>query len=124
MPGKFLSFQQTAARLIREKGTTALLKRPVTSALDPVTQARTDATQSWTFDVVVLAPTMAKRFGVDLEGKDAREVYFALEGQAVTPEPGDVLVLDGKDWPLFWAQTHDPALDGPVMTMAYVERGS
>lgn len=124
--GRYLSARETAARLIEAHGGLAILSRTTPGSFDPVTQQTTGGgTSSWTFRVVVLPPGMAQRFGVDLEGKNAREVYFALDGAPVLPQPGDRLTLaTGETGTLFWVQTYDPAMDGPIMTVAYAEWGA
>ncbi|CAB4122340.1 hypothetical protein UFOVP32_9 [uncultured Caudovirales phage] len=123
--GKFLSAQQTAAAIIAKSGSRVTLKRTGSSGFDPVTQQETSVIQTFEFLVAVAPPSQQAQYTVGtLEGRNALEMYFALKGQTTNPQPGDVVVIKGEDYKVFWAQTYDPALDGPILTLAYAERGS
>jgi hypothetical protein len=120
--GKFLNAQSTALLLIQKNGTKGTLARRNASSFNPVTQVETATTDTEEFDVVVLPPSQQAKFKVgSLEGRNAVEVYLAQKGRTMTPQPGDVLTVGGKAYTLFWAQTYDPALDGPIFTLAYAE---
>jgi hypothetical protein len=70
-----------------------------------------------------MAPSQQARHAVgNLEGRNVMEIYFALLGQPTQPQPGDTVVLGGATYKIFHTQTYDPALDGPIMTVAYAER--
>lgn len=119
---KFLSAQATAAALIAKNGSKVQLRRRVVNGFDPVTQFESVTDTTYDFFAVVIPPSQANRYKVNLEGKNAVEVYFSLKGQAIRPEPGDILVAGGEEWRLFWSQTYDPALDGAIFTLAFAER--
>jgi hypothetical protein len=121
--GKFLSNQQTAAALIAKFGGTVTLKRKVPGTFDPVTQVETGGTvQSITFLAVLLAPSRQTTYHAGtLEIQVAQEAYFALKGQTTQPSVGDVVTAGGTDYKVAWAETLDPASDGPIYTKAYLE---
>ncbi len=119
---KFLNAQGTALALIQKNGSKGTLSRRVATAFDPVTQAETASDTTEEFDVVVLPPSQQAKFKVgSLEGRNAVEVYLAQKGRTMIPKPGDKLTVGGIAYTLFWAQTYDPALDGPIFTLAYAE---
>lgn len=119
---KFLNAQATAAALIAKNGSAVTLKRRVPGGFDPVTQADVgELVATHTFLAVALPPgQQAKYQARTLEVSVAFEVYFALKGKSVRPQPGDIVTLNGQDHKVFWATTYDPALDGPIFTLAYV----
>lgn len=123
---KFLSMQQTAAALIAKNGSAVTLRRTVPGTFNPVTQTDTgEQVQDHTFLAVIMPPSRQAQFTVGtLEGRDAVEIYFSLKGKTIRPAPGDVIIVGSSTYKLFWAQTYDPANDGPVFTQAYAERGS
>lgn len=119
---KFLSAQQTAAALIAKNGSKVTLTRTATLGFDPVTDADLTQTQTEDFLAVVMPPSQQARFTAKtLERQIAYEVYFSLKGRTLRPQPGDMLRLGDIDHKLFWATTYDPALDGAIFTLAYVE---
>lgn len=123
--GKFLSSQATAAALIAKNGSPVTLKRTVSTGFDPVTQSENASVETYVFQAVIIPPTRQAQFTVGtLEGRNAVECYFALKDQFTVPQPGDVIAVNGVDHKIFYAQTYNPALDGPIMTLAYAERGS
>lgn len=119
---KFLNAQATAAALIAKNGSAVTLKRLVAGGFDPVTQSDVgERVDSYTFLAVVMPPgQQAKYTARTLERSVSHEVYFALKGRPIRPEPGDIVTISGVDHKLFWAQTYEPALDGPIFTLAYV----
>lgn len=124
---KFLTSAETALDLIRTSGTEVVVKRKVPGTVDPVTDTETGGSEtSVTYHAVAFPPSQQARFKVgSLEGRDVMEIYFALHGKATRPEPGDIVRLGptaADDYTIFHAQTYDPALDGPIMTVAYAER--
>lgn len=121
--GKFLSIQQTAAALIAKAGSAVTLKRSVPGSFDPVTQIETGATvQSITFVAAVFPPSRQTQYHAGtLEIQVAHEAYFALKGQTTQPTVGDVVTVGGSDYKVAWAETMDPAQDGPIYTKAYLE---
>lgn len=123
---KFLSAQQTAAALISKFGSAVTLRRTLPGAFDPVTQSEIGETiASEQFTAVAVPPSQQAKYTVGtLEGRDALEVYFALKGRSMRPQPGDDVIMGGTTYRVFWAQTYDPALDGAIFTLGYVERKS
>lgn len=123
---KFLSAQKTAAALIAKFGGKVSLVRRVEGTFDPVTQQATGGgPQTFNFIAVITPPSQQARYTVGtLEGRNAVECYFSLKGQPIQPQPGDVVSVSGVDHRIFWAQTYDPAMDGPIFTLAYAERGA
>lgn len=120
--GRFLDFQETAAALIAESGAPVIFTRTEESAFDPVTGAAVVTTLETTYDAVVFPAGTNASFKVgSLEGRTVVEVYVALLGRPFPPAPGDVATLGGVPHKVIWAQTYDPALDGPIMTKCYVE---
>lgn len=119
---KFLNAQATAAALIAKNGSAVTLKRRVAGGFDPVTQSDVgERVDTYTFLAVVMPPgQQAKYVAQTLERSINHEVYFALKGRPVVPEPGDLVTIAGQDHKLFWTTTYDPALDGPIFTLAYV----
>jgi hypothetical protein len=118
---KFLNAQATAAALISKNGSKVTVKRRTGTGFDPVTQAETESLQTEDFIAVAMPPGQQARFQAQtLQRTVAFEVYFSLKGRTLRPEPGDVVRMNGKDYKLFWATTYDPALDGPIFTLAYV----
>ncbi|CAB5220394.1 hypothetical protein UFOVP233_65 [uncultured Caudovirales phage] len=122
--GKFLSLQQTAAALIAKAGSAVVLRRPKGATFDPITQQETGGGEDlYTFVAVFLPPSQQAKFAAQsLEQGVSLEGYFAMKGQTITPFPGDIVNVGGVDYKLFWAQTYDPAQDGPIFTHAYLER--
>lgn len=120
---KFLSAQQTAARMIAKAGSGVTLTREEVLAYDPVTQEQQVTTTTAVFQAVAFPPSAAAKHRVgSLEGRNALEVYFAQKDQTMRPQPGDTALIGGILYKVFWSQTYDPALDGAIMTIAYVER--
>lgn len=122
--GKFLTLQQTAAALIAKAGSAVVLRRPKDATFNPITQAETGGGEDlFTFVAVFMPPSQQARFTAkSLEQSVSLEGYFALKGQTIAPMPGDIVNVGGVDYKLFWAQTYDPAQDGPIFTLAYLER--
>jgi hypothetical protein len=122
---RFLSMQQTAAALIAKNGSLVTLTRQGAGTFNPVTQADTATTETLQFLAVIIPPSQQARYTVGtLEGRDAVECYFALKGKTTTPQIGDVITVGSSKYRIFWTQTYDPALDGPIFTLAYAERSS
>lgn len=123
---KYLSAQAAAARMIKKAGTRTTLTRVVEGTFDPVTQSETGGGPvGYPFTVAVFPPSQQARFRVgSLEGRNAVELYFSLEGQTIRPQPGDEIDIGGVPHVLFWSQTYDPALDGAIFTIAYAEAGA
>lgn len=123
--GTYLSFQQAAAIMISKAGGDVTVTRFDRGAYDPVTQTGAPSATPHAFRAVILPPGQASRYRVgSLEGRNAVECYFALQGQAITPDKGDVVTVNGQDLTIFWSQTYDPAADGAIFTLAYAERAS
>lgn len=122
--GKFLSLQQTAAALIAKAGAAVTLRRPIEGSFDPITQIRVGGGEEpHTFVAVFMPPSaQAKYHAKTLELSVSLEGYFALKGQTITPMPGDIVSVGGVDYKLVHCQTYDPANDGPIFTIAYLER--
>jgi len=120
---KFLSFQQTAAALIAKAGSKVTLTRTSVLGFDPITDADLTQVQSEDFIAVAMPPSQQAKYQAQtLERNISYEVYFSLKGRTMRPEPGDLLRLNGDEHKVFWATTYDPALDGPIFTLAYVSQ--
>lgn len=118
----YAALTDAALRLIQAKGAPLPLQRTATATFDPVTQARTTTTASYSFRAVGLPPGRSAEFRVGtLERRDLIELHIAQKSQIVRPEPGDVVTWGGKSWTIIWAATYDPAADGAIYTLAYAE---
>lgn len=113
----------TALRLITAKGAAVPIKRTVETMTDPVTQARTSTTTTYTMRAVGLPPgrSAAYRIGT-LEGRKLLELHIAQKGLAIEPGPGDVVTWAGAEWTVFWSDTYKPDGATAVYTLAYAER--
>ena len=120
--GKFLDFQETAAALIGEFGSTVTFTRDTESAFDPVTGVATKTPLTVTYTAVVMPAGTNASFKVgSLEGRVVVEIYVALLGKPYPPKPGDVAQIGAVPHKVIWAQTYEPALDGPIFTLCYAE---
>ena len=121
---QYLGIAKTVAALIAKKGTAVTISREVVLGRDPVTQMVMTELKSEKFVAAILPPGRQAQFRVgSLEGKNAVELHIAMKDRNMTPAPGDKVTAGGVAYTIFWAQTYDPALDGPVYTLAYAERG-
>lgn len=120
--GKFLSMQQTAAALIAKNGSAVTVRRAVAGSFDPVSQSEVGGTtQVMQFVAAVFPPSaQTKRDAGSMEIKVSLEAYFALKGQTTHPTVGDIVIVGGSSYTVAWAETLDPAQDGPIYTKAYL----
>lgn len=121
--GKFLSQQQTAAALIARFGGAVQIIRTAAGMLDPVTQVIIGGGDTTHTAVAAVMPAgqHASYIAGTLNKKAALQAYIALKGLAIVPQEGDVMVVGGKRYKVFWVKTYDPAQDGPIFSEAYLE---
>jgi len=122
--GKYASAQDTAAALVERRGAATTVTRQVPGTFDPITQAEIGATEAvTTFQAVCIPPTAQGRFVANsLQKQIALEGYFALKGQTTHPEPLDVVTWAGQPYVVFHTQVYDPAGDGAILAIVYMER--
>lgn len=113
-----------ALALITRKGTGVTLKRRSAASIDPVTQAQTGASVAeHAFKAVALPPGRSAEMRIgSLVGRNILQFHMAQHGQSVVPQPGDLIAFKGLDWTVIWATTYDPAGDGAILSICYVER--
>ena len=118
----FASSAATATALISKFGSVVTFSRQAFSSYNPVTQAETVTTTSFSMPAVGVPPGKSAEFRIgSLEGRKLIELHLAPALGAV-PEPGDSVVWAGKSWAVIWVNALDPAADGPPYALAYAER--
>lgn len=120
--GKYSAQANTAYSLIARKGTDVTFTRESSSAYDPITQAETSTTKTFTMKGVGISPSKSAEYRIgSLVRRNIMEFHLAPRGGEV-PQPGDKVAWGGKDWSIIWVNDLDPAADGAPYALAYAER--
>lgn len=119
---KYAAAASTAYSLIGRKGATATFTREAATTFNPVTQAETTSTTTFSLRAVGVPPGRSAEFRIgSLERRSIVELHLAPNGW-MTPMPGDKARWAGADWTVIWANALDPAADGSPYALAYLER--
>jgi hypothetical protein len=119
---KYSAAAATARSLIGRKGALTTFTREVVGAFNPVTQASTTTTTTFSLPAVGIPPGRSAEFRIgSLERRNLIELHIAPSG-GMTPQPGDKVRWAGADWSVIWANNLDPAADGAPYSLAYAER--
>jgi hypothetical protein len=118
----FSAAASTATSLISRNGVTTTFSRKSVSTYDPVTQAESSSTTTFSMPAVGLPPGKSAEFRIgSLQNRNILELHLAPAlGQ--TPAPGDQVSWAGVNWTVIWVSALDPAADGSPYALAYVER--
>lgn len=119
---KYSAAAATAKGLIGRKGAVATFTRENAGTFNPVTQAETVSTTTFSLNALGIPPGRSAEFRIgSLERRNIIELHCAPSG-GVTPIPGDKVRWAGADWTVIWVNSLDPAGDGSPYTLLYAER--
>lgn len=120
--GKYDAASALARNLIGAKGTDVTFTRSSVATFDPITQAESVTTVTFSMKGLGLAPGRSAEYAIgSLRNRNIIELHLAPQG-GTTPLMGDSVSWAGANWTVIWVDVLDPAADGAPYCKAYAER--
>ncbi len=119
---RYDTLADNALALIRRMGALCAVTRTNSVLTDPVTQAKTETTNTMQFAVVGMPPGKSAEFRVgSLQGRSVIEFTAAPVDNVSVLMPGDKVSFGGQSYVVFWASHIKPDGLRTVISTAYAE---